>query len=357
MRKHLTPKVYESLLPLKTRYGVTIDSIISCGTACGYHIPRSMGCMAGDHESYTLFKPFFDPIIAEYHGFSPGGKHVTDLDSGRLSSVEDLDPNSEYILSTRIRVARSISGFPFPSAQTRSSRRHVEHLAKTCFDTLPNYGLNGQYISLNSMDNEENDDLIQRHILFDNPDEWAVTAGLGRDWPDARGLYVNVKDTDETPDFIVWVNEEDHLRIMCMRKGGDISGVFEQVVRGVNAIEEALERQGYGFLHDDHLGYVVGCPTNLGTGMRASCHVKLVLLSRCKGFESLCTRMGLDVRGKHGERDKKNSGIWDISNRHRLGFSEVELIQRMIDGVNYLVALEKKLEKGESVNCDEHFKE
>ena len=88
------------------------------------------------------------------------------------------------------------------------------------------------YVHLNDMTNEENDDLIQRHILFDNPDEWATQAGLGRNWPDARGVYMNVHDVDANPDFIVWINEEDHLRIMVLQKGGNIFNVFEQLVAG-----------------------------------------------------------------------------------------------------------------------------
>lgn len=86
-------------------------------------------------------------------------------------SVKDLDPNSEYVLSTRIRVARSIRGLPFPAASSRAARRKVESLARTCTETLKG-DLEGMYMPLNDMDNDVNDDLIQRHICFDNPDEW-----------------------------------------------------------------------------------------------------------------------------------------------------------------------------------------
>jgi creatine kinase len=211
------------------------------------------------------------------------------------------------------------------------------------------------YVHLNDMTNEENDDLIQRHILFDNPDEWATQAGLGRNWPDARGVYMNVHDVDANPDFIVWINEEDHLRIMVLQKGGNIFHVFEQLVAGVNEIERGLNKQGAKFLHDDRLGFVTGCPTNLGTGMRASMHVKLIHLGSKPGFKDMCKRMGLEVRGKHGERDNRNSGIFDISNRHRLGYSEVELIQLVMDGVRTLIELEQKLEKGEDADCSKMF--
>ncbi|GMH65718.1 hypothetical protein TrLO_g14490 [Triparma laevis f. longispina] len=354
MRKHLTNEVYTKLLPLRTSNGYTINDVIACGTTCGYSLPRSMGCMAGDYESYSLFAPFFSPIIKEYHDFSPKSRHTTDLNPGHLKSVKDLDPNSEYVLSTRIRVARSIRGLPFPAASSRAARRKVESLARTCTETLKG-DLEGMYMPLNDMDNDVNDDLIQRHICFDNPDEWSITARLGQDWPDARGVYINCQDLDETPDFVVWVNEEDHLRIMCLRKGGDIFAVFEKLVRGVNAMERQMKEQGFQFLHDDHLGYVVGCPTNLGTGMRASMHVKLIKLAKLPGFIQMCNRMGLDVRGKHGEKDTRQSGIFDISNRHRLGFSEVELIQLMIDGVGFLIKLEKRLEAGEEVDLEKEY--
>ena len=327
---------------------MTLNDIISCGTACGYSVARNMGVMAGDYESYTLFAPLLNNIIREYHDFSPTSRHTTDLNPGHLKSVKDLDPNSEYVLSTRIRVARSVAGLPFPSSSPRAARRKVEDLSRSCMSALRG-DLAGCYLPLNEMDNDTNDDLIQRHILFDNPDEWSITAGLGRDWPDARGVFVNVDDLDDTPDFVVWVNEEDHLRIMCLRKGGDIFAVFEKLVRGVDALERGLASRGYEFLHDDHLGYVVGCPTNLGTGMRASMHVKLIKISTLPGFERLCTRMGLEVRGKHGEKDSRHAGIFDLSNRHRLGFSEVELIQLMIEGVAYLIDLEKRAEAGEEV--------
>lgn len=293
-------------------------------------------------------------MIREYHDFSPTSLHTTDINPTHLKSVPDLDPNSEYVLSTRIRVSRSISGFPFPPASNRRQRRLVESISKRCISRLTG-DLKSTYISLNDMTNAENDDLIQRHILFDNPNEWAITAGLSKDWPDARGIFINVEDVEDTPDFIVWVNEEDHLRIMTMKKGGDIAAVFEKLARGLAVIEEGLKEEGHSFLHDDHLGYVVGCPSNLGTGMRASMHVKLIRLSKLSGFDQMCVRMGLEVRGKHGETDKAKSGIFDISNRHRLGFSEIELIQLMIDGVTELVKMEKKLANGEEVDCSEQF--
>ena len=73
-----------------------------------------------------------------------------------------------------------------------------------------------------------------------------------------------------------------------------------------------------------------------------------------EGFYEMCKRMGLEVRGKHGEKDKKKSGIYDISNNVRLGSSEVELIQTMMDGVKILISLEQALERGEKIKCSDY---
>ncbi len=124
-----------------------------------------------------------------------------------------------------------------------------------------------------AMTNDQNLDLIERHLLFDNPNEWTIASGLGRDWPDGRALYANVPDLrSRTPDFMIWVNEEDHLRIMCLRKGGDIQGVFTTVMNGIRELEHELMKRGWGFAYDSRLGYLTSCPTNVGTTMRAGCH-------------------------------------------------------------------------------------
>jgi len=91
-------------------------------------------------------------------------------------------------------------------------------------------------------------------------------AGLNRDWPSGRGIFHNHDKT-----FLVWLNEEDHLRIISMEKGADIFHVFKRL----SYIAVNIEMRGSSFAHDDHLGYITSCPTNLGTGLRASVHIKL----------------------------------------------------------------------------------
>jgi len=282
-------------------------------------------------------------------------RHSTIINNPRLVTNRKADPEGKYIISTRIRVARSLDGVKFPTTMSRSDRRRVQRLVHECTGHFQSPNLsNGMYVPLLSMTNDQNLDLIERHILFDNPNEWTIASGLGRDWPDGRALYANVHNLQsQTPDFMIWVNEEDHLRIMCLRNGGDIQGVFTTLINGVRELERELGKRGWHFAYDSRLGYLTSCPTNVGTTMRASVHVRLTNLGRLPGFFELVRRLKLEARGKYGETDRHYTGVFDISNAERLGKSEVRLINVMVEGVAKLIELERRLEAGEVVNIDE----
>ncbi|KAL0177579.1 hypothetical protein M9458_026473 [Cirrhinus mrigala] len=100
---------------------------------------------------------------------------------------------------------------------------------------------------------------------------------------------------------------------------------------------------------NEHLGYVLTCPSNLGTGLRAGVHVKLPNLSKYRQFEEILKRLRLQKRGTGGVDTAAVGGVFDISNADRLGFSEVELVQMVVDGVKLLIEMEKRLEKGQAI--------
>ena len=284
-------------------------------------------------------------------------RHPTIINNPRLVTNREADPEGKYIVSTRIRVARSLDGMKFPTTMSRSDRRKVLRLIRECTEHFqsPNL-LHGTYLPVLSMTNDQNLDLIERHILFDNPNEWTIASGLGRDWPDGRALYANVTNLQsDTPDFMIWVNEEDHLRIMCLRSGGDIQGVFTTLMNGIRELERELSKRGWHFAYDSRLGYLTSCPTNVGTTMRASVHVRLTNLGRQPGFFELVERLKLEVRGKYGETDRRYTGVFDISNAERLGKSEVHLINVMVEGVAKLIELERRMDAGEIVNIDDEM--
>jgi hypothetical protein len=102
------------------------------------------------------------------------------------------------------------------------------------------------------------------------------------------------------------------------------------------------------FSHDDHLGYITSCPTNCGTALRASVHIKLPLLgskANKADFEAIAAKYFVQIRGIHGEHSETDDGIFDISNRRRLGRSEAQLVQDMYDGVKAMMDAENALEK------------
>ena len=133
-----------------------------------------------------------------------------------------------------------------------------------------------------------------------------------------------------------------------MQKGGDVKGVFERLARGIKAVGDSVKKEsGKDFCLDAKYGYIHSCPTNLGTGMRASVHVDLPGWTKF-GVDKLkarCEELHLQPRGTRGESGGQTGHTYDISNKHRLGYSEVELVQKMTDGVNTLWKEDKELQK------------
>ncbi len=189
-----------------------------------------MGCVAGDEESYEVFKDFFDPVIDKRHGgYGPDAVHKTDLEWAKVKGGE-MDPN--YVLSSRVRTGRSIRGYCLPPHCSRAERRAVERIAVDALVGLSGE-FKGKYYPLSKMTDEEQEQLINDHFLFDKPVSPLLTcAGMARDWPDARGIWHN-----DQKSFLIWVNEEDHLRVISMEKGGSMTNVFRRFCEGLNQVK------------------------------------------------------------------------------------------------------------------------
>lgn len=323
--KYLTTEIEAQLTGLKTRNGVILDDVIRSGRK---NPDSSIGVYAGDAEAYTLFAPLLNPIINEYHRYDSDGKQSRDFDSSHLH-VTDLDPTGRRIISTRVRVGRNVSNFAFPPAITAESRAELERRVVEALQTLKG-DLAGRYYPLSGMDETTRQQLVSDHFLFKQGDRFLEAAGVNRDWPEGRGIFHSADKH-----FLVWVNEEDDLRIISMQMGGDLLAVFDRLSRAVHALEEKLP-----FAYDERLGYLSSCPTNLGTALRASFHIALPMLSKRPDFKELCTSLGLQARGVHGEHSDSEGGIYDISNRRRLGVTEVESVQTLYDGTKKLLELE-----------------
>ncbi len=327
--KYLTPEIVWQLKDKQTSYGFTLKEVINSGVL---NIDSGIGVYAGDEESYSVFAPLFDPIIEDYHGFGKEDKHVSNLNPDDLNAPNP-DPNGEFIISTRIRVGRNLHCFPLGTNISKRERLIVECMISDALKSLDGE-LKGQYYPLAGMSKNIQEKLIKDHFLFKEGDRFLEAAGLNRDWPQGRGIYHNENKT-----FLVWVNEEDELRIISMQRGGDIKEVFTRLTKAIFSLEKKLT-----FAFDEHLGYITSCPTNLGTAMRASVHIKLPKLSReMKKFKEITDKHHLQIRGIHGEHSESEEGIYDISNKRRLGISEVECVQDMYNGVVDLILAEKSI--------------
>ena len=157
---------------------------------------------------------------------------------------------------------------------------------------------------------------------------------LNREWPEGRGIFHNDNKT-----FLVWVNDEEQLRIISMQPGADIHAVFDRLSRAAAHIEKHAK-----FAHDGHLGYITSCPTNLGTALRASVHIRLPKLSqKWDEFQAIADKYYVQIRGIHGEHSESTDATYDISNKRRLGRSEKDLVQDMYNGIKAMIDKEKSL--------------
>merc|ERR1719454_1173259 len=221
MSASLTPALYEKYRDVVTPGGYTFDNAIQTGVDNpGHPFIMTCGATLGDEWTYECYKDFFDILISRRHGgYPPNGVHKTDIDHTKLKGA-NFDP--KYVLSSRVRTGRSIKGLAMPPFSTRAERREVERILSKAGCALGGE-LQGYYQSLPNMTEQQHEKLIEEHLMYDKPvSPLLIAGGMARDWPDGRGVYLN---NDKT--FILWVNEEDHMRLVSMQKGGDMYAVFK----------------------------------------------------------------------------------------------------------------------------------
>merc|ERR1711904_635623 len=156
------------------------------------------------------------------------------------------------------------------------------------------------------IDKETEERLVKDHFLFQEPDEpMLLSWRMERDWPQARGIYHNDEKT-----ALVWVNEEDHLRIISMQKGYNIRAVFDRFAKLVEAVETACKAVGRKLEISEMYGNILSCPSNCGTGLRASMMIRVPLASKEPNFKQWCAQRSLQARGSGGfASDAKDDGI------------------------------------------------
>lgn len=312
-----------------------------------------LGCYAMNPDDYDTFKPFFQKVLAEYHKVPEEAIHINNWDlnaavglpeDGKLD-LRNLGINQE--VSMRVRIGRNLIDFPLPGAMTKEERMKMEEKMSIVFDKLISMEeYSGEYYSLtpghkNQIQKKKYLELIKEHIIFKDTssDPYLNSAGISRDWPFGRGCYAS-----NDKQFIIWIGEEDHLRIICINKGYILNDIFERLKKSLDVISKI---EGIKFAMSPVYGAVTSCPTNLGTGMRASVNIPLPRLTSDGSdikVKEICKPLGLSVRGLGGEHTPIGpGGICDISPSARFCISEAQIITTLYNGIKLLKEAEDAL--------------
>ncbi len=312
-------KMSDSVWNLRTSDGTDLAYILKSGTE---NNDSKIGCYASNAESYGIFKDFFDTVIEKYHNIN--------LD--KLNQEFDTNPNNlnipdnfitkNKVISTRVRLMRNLSNFNFPSKMSLEERSHSEKLIVEALNKL-NGKLKGKYYRLNKLTEEQKMMLKTEHLLFQDltTDKYLKSAGIANDYPIGRGIFIS-----NDKHLAIWVNEEDHLRITSIYSGYN----FKKAISTINKTLESLD-QNLNFAIDKKLGYLASCPTNIGTGMRASIMVeyKDINSENISEYKNKFKKINLQIRGNDGENSDSTISIFDISNSVRVGKTEIELINEL----------------------------
>lgn len=222
---------------------------------------------------------------------------------------------SDVCVSSRVRLARNISGFEFPNKLEQKAK---EKVLETVFEQL-------KPLSFRLIKKED----LSEKILGSLQEKNLVSK-------DFVAMNYNGLALSENQENCIMVNEEDHIRIQVIKNGYSLKECFNEAVK----IDETLS-QNIKFSYNENFGYLTACPTNLGTGMRASVMLFLPALTTTNNIPSLIeqiNKLGFTVRGMNGEGSKMEGFLYQVSNSYTLGLSEEEIL-------NKVDAVVKKIEK------------
>ncbi len=219
--------------------------------------------------------------------------------------------DSDSVISSRVRLARNLAGHTFAHRATQEELEKILSEVRSALEQSATLRT-GTFMLMEELSDLDRQFLVERHL---------ISQEHGRRQP-SRGLFVGEKEM-----ISVMVNEEDHLRLQSIQSGFQVMDAWRLVDRLDDEIDEKLE---YAFSYD--WGYLTACPTNTGTGMRASMLVHLpalVLTGEINKVLHGISQMGLAVRGFYGEGSEVMGNLFQISNRTALGSSETDIIQSL----------------------------
>ncbi len=243
---------------------------------------------------------------------------------------------SDVVISTRIRFARNLREYPFPCRLSDEKKRRVASIVKEA--VLEGHSAISdrfRYIQMSELTQEEAVSLVERHLV--SPEFISDRQG--------RGLLLL---DDES--VSIMINEEDHVRIQVIQSGMKLEDAFSLADKIDTLLDERLN-----FAFNEKLGYLTQCPTNIGTGMRASLMLHLPALQESGVMGKLTgslSKLGIVIRGMYGEGSEPYGAVYQLSNQVTLGITEQEAIKNLRDIAMQLVAQERNAREKLSENIN-----
>ena len=228
------------------------------------------------------------------------------------------------MISSRIRLARNIKGIPFTGRMTVEQKNAVCTKVKEVASAIPGYKFD--YIDMENVTAIQAGSMVEEHLI-------SVEFANNRE---GEGLLL-----DRKHNVSVMINEEDHLRIQVLGRGEKLATLYETASEIDDALDEKLH-----FAFSEKLGYLTHCPTNLGTGLRASVMMHLPALHESGLINKIIntvSQVGLTVRGMYGEGSEPAGCVYQVSNQITLGISEKDTIERLEDIVRQIARNEAAL--------------
>jgi len=240
---------------------------------------------------------------------------------------QDKAYGSDVVVSSRVRLARNLSDFPFPYKMDREQSISVlTKVRDAIFSSNNTMTKNFVFVDIQNLSPLDRQELVEKHLI-------------SRDLAESSRDNGAIISKDER--ISILINEEDHLRIQCLFQGMQLDKAWQLCSKIDELLEEKMD-----FAFSSSYGYLTCCPTNTGTGIRASAMLHLpalVMTGYIREVLEACSKLGIAVRGIYGEHSEASGNMFQVSNQVTLGQSEDEIVSNIANVVNQIVEQERML--------------
>lgn len=242
--------------------------------------------------------------------------------------------DSDVVVSSRIRLARNLKEYPFI---TKCKKEDLEKIEEEIKEITPSLGYGIKFLKLKDIDDITKMTLVEKHIISPN---------FALNKQNTGAMLIN-----DDENISIMINEEDHLRIQVLGAGLDLDNLMNLAIE----VDEKIQ-SNVNYAYSEKYGFLTACPTNVGTGLRASVMVHLPALTATGNIHKILeviNNFGMNIRGIYGEGSKAQGNMYQISNKQALGISEKEIIKNLKTITEKIIEQERLARKMLSKNSVE----